>query len=56
MWKGIVIVITSHMDVARANQPGDRDWRLKPPAPIGTALSREAIAAVSLVLPGRNDF
>jgi hypothetical protein len=56
MWNGIVFVITSHMEVARANQPGDRDWRLKPPAPIGAALSREAIAAVSLFLPGRNDF
>jgi predicted double-glycine peptidase len=56
MWNGIVFVIVDRLEQAQAtfNQP--EDWRLRPSAPLGMALSRDSLSLVSLNLPRPTDF
>jgi hypothetical protein len=56
MWNGILFVITSNAEIAQSGFNREEEWRLKPTGPLGVALSREAIAAVSLMLPTRNMY
>jgi predicted double-glycine peptidase len=56
MWNGIVFVITDRLEIAQASFNRADEWRLRPTAPLGTALTRESLSLVALTLPGPTDF
>lgn len=56
MWNGILFVVTERLEVAQDNFNVRRDWRVRPKAPIGTAMDRQGLTAFTLTLPRPGDF
>lgn len=56
MWNGILFVVTNSVDSGRQHFNQVAEWRSRRPAPLGLALSRESLSAVTLLLPGPNEF
>lgn len=55
VWQGgILFVIRNHLDIARFNTPGD--WNARLTAPLGEAIDRNALGAMTLTLPPRDAF
>lgn len=55
MWvERILFVIRSHQNSAYFNVSGD--WRVRLPAPLGEAISREGLAGAMLMMPTPKDF
>jgi predicted double-glycine peptidase len=56
IWNGILFVVTERLEVAQDNFNVRRDWRVRPKAPVGTAMDRKGLTSFSLTLPGPHDF
>ncbi|MEW5791423.1 MAG: C39 family peptidase [Pseudomonadota bacterium] len=57
-WNGILFVIHAAKAgmLAHSGFNSEDVWQQVPRAPLGLAVSREALASFSLLLPGKNDF
>jgi uncharacterized protein len=56
IWNGIFLVILSDIKEAKQAFNRDQDWQGQVGAPLGQALPRESLAAMTLLMPGRNSF
>ena len=56
IWNGIFLVITSGTRQAKNEFNLDQDWEGQIVAPLGGALSRDSLATLTLLMPGRNSF
>jgi hypothetical protein len=55
VWQGgILFVIRNHLDVAQFNTPGD--WNARLTAPLGEAIDRNALGAMTLTIPPPDAF
>jgi predicted double-glycine peptidase len=56
LWQGVMFVI--HDDIERGRDGFNRpeDWAVRRKAPFGTALSRNGLATMSVMLPGLHEF
>lgn len=55
VWQGgILFVIRNHLDVAQFNTPGD--WSARLTAPLGAAVDRSALGALTLTIPPPDAF
>ena len=56
IWNGIFLVIITGTREAKNAFNLDQDWAGQVAAPLGGALSRDALATLTLLMPGRNSF
>lgn len=56
IWSGTVLGAREKLETAQANFNNDRDWRIRPSAPIGNSLNRASMASMILQLPGANEL
>lgn len=56
IWNGILFVVTERLEVAQDNFNVRRDWRVRPEAPLGSAVDRQGLTSFSLTLPRPGDF
>lgn len=53
---GIFLVIRDKADIARRHFNEAAAWRIKERAPVGEGVNRSSLSALTLLLPGRNDY
>lgn len=56
MWQGVIFVIHDDIDAGRDSFNRSEDWAVRRKAPFGTALSRNGLATISVMLPGLHEF
>lgn len=56
IWNGAILGARSYVEVAKINFNSDRDWRIRPHAPIDKGVSRTGLGAMMLNLPGHNEL
>ena len=56
IWNGAILGARSHVNIAKANFNSDRDWRIRPKAPVDHGVSRAGLGSLLLNLPGRNEL
>jgi uncharacterized protein len=56
VWNGVFLVILTGVREAKNEFNLDRDWEGQVAAPLGGALSRDTLATLTLLMPGRNNF
>jgi hypothetical protein len=56
IWNGVFLVILSGLKDAKHEFNRDQDWEGQVAAPLGGALSRDWLATMTLLMPGRNSF
>jgi predicted double-glycine peptidase len=56
VWNGVFLVILSELKEAKTEFNRDQDWEGQVAAPLGGALSRDTLATMTLLMPGRNSF
>jgi predicted double-glycine peptidase len=56
VWNGVFLVILSDLKEAKTEFNRDQDWEGQVAAPLGGALSRDTLATMTLLMPGRNSF
>jgi len=56
MWQGVIFVIHDDLDTGRSGFNRSEDWAVRRKAPFGTALSRNGLATLSVMLPGLREF
>ncbi len=56
IWNGTILAAREEVEIARANFNNDRDWRVRPAAPISLGVNRTGIATGLLELPGANEM
>jgi len=56
IWNGVFLVILSGLKEAKNEFNRDQDWEGQVTAPLGGALSRDSLATMTLLMPGRNNF
>jgi len=53
LWKdGIVFAIHNADAIGRQHYNDEAEWRLRPPAPVGSAVNRSGLASFTVMLPG----
>jgi uncharacterized protein len=56
IWNGIFLAIVTGTRQAKNEFNLDKDWEGQVAAPLGRAMSRESLATLTLLMPGRNNF
>ena len=56
IWNGVFLVILTNVRQAKNEFNLDQDWEGQVAAPLGGALSRDTLATLTLLMPGRNNF
>lgn len=56
IWDGVVLAARGEIDTARANFNHPRDWGVRPEAPLAKGTYRSSLGALTLSLPGLNEF
>lgn len=56
LWQGVMFVIHDDIDTGRDGFNRPEDWAVRRKAPFGTALSRNGLATISVMLPGLREF
>lgn len=57
MWPTrILFIVRNHSETGRRFFNGEREWRALVRAPLGTAVSRDSLASLSIALPGYAEF
>ncbi|MBT8422610.1 MAG: peptidase C39, partial [Gammaproteobacteria bacterium] len=57
MWENqILFIIRNRSEVGREHFNLDDEWKLLARAPLGDAVSRESLEAITIALPQLNDF
>jgi len=56
IWNGVFLVILTGVREAKNEFNLDKDWEGQVAAPLGGALSRDTLATLTLLMPGRNNF
>ncbi len=56
IWSGLVLGARADMEIAKANFNHDRDWRIRPSAPVGSGIDRTDVASMLLQLPAINEL
>ncbi len=56
IWNGVVLAAREDVQTARQHFNQNRDWRVRPKAPVGKGVSRTGLGTFTLTLPGRNEF
>ena len=56
IWSGAVLAARADMPTGRKHFNSDRDWRVRPRAPIGQGVRRTELGTALLTLPSRNEL
>lgn len=56
IWNGVFLVILTDVRQAKNEFNLGKDWEGQVAAPLGGALSRDTLATLTLLMPGRNNF
>jgi predicted double-glycine peptidase len=56
VWNGIFLAIITGTRQAKNEFNLDQDWEGQVAAPLGRAMTRESLATLTLLMPGRNNF
>ncbi|HLO77338.1 MAG TPA: C39 family peptidase [Magnetospirillum sp.] len=56
LWQGVIFVIHDDIDTGRDGFNRPQDWAIRRKAPFGTAMSRNGLATISVMLPGLREF
>ena len=56
IWNGLALAARGNLKLARARFNYERDWKVWPTAPVGSAVSRGDLGIFSLTLPGLNEL
>ncbi len=56
IWSGTVLGARAYTDVAKANFNHERDWQIRPAAPVGNGVDRSDVASMLLQLPAINEL
>ncbi|SEF82086.1 C39 family peptidase [Billgrantia desiderata] len=56
IWSGLVLGARAETEIARANFNHERDWRIRPSAPVGKGIDRADVASMLLQLPAINEL
>ncbi|MBA2777857.1 C39 family peptidase [Halomonas kenyensis] len=56
IWSGTVLGARAYSELAKTNFNHERDWRIRPSAPIGSAINRTDMASMLLQLPAINEL
>ncbi|MFT6914250.1 MAG: putative double-glycine peptidase [Motiliproteus sp.] len=56
LWNGAILGARSYAEVAKINFNSDRDWRIRPRAPIDKGMDRAGLGTMLLNLPGHNEL
>ncbi|MCE8017270.1 C39 family peptidase [Halomonas sp. MCCC 1A17488] len=56
IWSGLVLGARAEVEIAKANFNHERDWRIRPAAPVGSAVDRADVASLLLQLPAINEL
>ncbi|MFW3614749.1 C39 family peptidase [Billgrantia antri] len=56
IWSGLVLGARADTAIAKANFNHERDWRIRPSAPVGSGIDRADVASMLLQLPAINEL
>jgi len=56
IWSGLVLGARADTEIAKANFNHERDWRIRPSAPVGSGIDRTDVASMLLQLPAINEL
>lgn len=56
IWSGLVLGARADLEIAKANFNHERDWRIRPSAPVGSGIDRADVASMLLQLPAINEL
>ncbi|MCE8035215.1 MULTISPECIES: C39 family peptidase [Halomonadaceae] len=56
IWSGLVLGARADSEIAKANFNHERDWQIRPSAPIGSGIDRADVASMLLQLPAINEL
>ncbi|MFQ3788639.1 C39 family peptidase [Halomonas sp. A29] len=56
IWSGLVLGARAETEIAKANFNHERDWQIRPSAPVGSGIDRADVASMLLQLPAINEL